>query len=241
MNDNRNLFARRPLSAAVLFGWQYFVAKPAAGKAAGGASGDGRSPVKQAAAAAAPQTPQAGAGSLAAQQALERTAARIAIDTPTADGSMLLKGAQLRRSATEELSRDHRPQEPGNRAPGARRHQIIPITPYSAGWRRTVPGLKVPDDNTTWTPVSTARLTPGMPVTLQWDNGQGLVFTRTISVDDHYMFQVRDSVATAARRMRALSLTPMSCATACRRQPDSGRCSRRLRRRRRRFAARPRL
>ena len=39
------------------------------------------------------------------------------------------------------------------------------------------------------------RLTPSTPVTLRWDNGQGLIFTRTISVDDKYMFTVRDTVA----------------------------------------------
>ena len=29
---------------------------------------------------------------------------------------------------------------------------------------------------------------------MTWDNGQGLVFTRTISVDENYMFTVRDAV-----------------------------------------------
>ena len=38
-------------------------------------------------------------------------------------------------------------------------------------------------------------LTPTSPVTLTWDNGQGLVFTRTISVDENYMFTVRDAVS----------------------------------------------
>jgi YidC/Oxa1 family membrane protein insertase len=37
-------------------------------------------------------------------------------------------------------------------------------------------------------------LTPTSPVTLTWDNAQGLVFSRTISVDKNYMFTVRDSV-----------------------------------------------
>ena len=40
-----------------------------------------------------------------------------------------------------------------------------------------------------------ARLSPGHPVTLTWDNGQGLVFTRIIAIDDKYMFTVTDSVA----------------------------------------------
>ena len=32
-------------------------------------------------------------------------------------------------------------------------------------------------------------------MTLTWDNGHGLVFTRVIAVDDKYMFTVTDSVA----------------------------------------------
>ena len=35
-------------------------------------------------------------------------------------------------------------------------------------------------------------LTPATPVTLTWDNGQGVVFKRTISVDDDYMFKLVD-------------------------------------------------
>ena len=59
-------------------------------------------------------------------------------------------------------------------------------------------------------------LSPGHPVTLTWDNGQGLVFTRTIAVDDQYMFTVTDSVANkiAAQRPRFIPM-PMSRAKAC--------------------------
>src|SRR5207245_11723296 len=35
---------------------------------------------------------------------------------------------------------------------------------------------------------------PTNPGTRTWDNGQGLLFARTISVDQNYMFTVRDSV-----------------------------------------------
>ncbi|MEJ0042486.1 MAG: membrane protein insertase YidC [Rhizomicrobium sp.] len=35
---------------------------------------------------------------------------------------------------------------------------------------------------------------PGHPVTLSWDNGHGLVFTRRIEVDDQFMFTVTDGV-----------------------------------------------
>ena len=32
-------------------------------------------------------------------------------------------------------------------------------------------------------------------MTLSWDNGKGLVFTRVIAIDDKYMFSVTDGVA----------------------------------------------
>jgi YidC/Oxa1 family membrane protein insertase len=60
----------------------------------------------------------------------------------------------------------------------------------------------VPSDNTVWTLAKGDKLSVGKPVTLQWDNGHGLLFTRQISVDDQFMFTITDSVenkgATAA-------------------------------------------
>ena len=58
------------------------------------------------------------------------------------------------------------------------------------------PGVNVPLPNasTVWSADSQV-LTPAKPVTLTWDNGAGLVFTREISVDTHAMFTVKDGVA----------------------------------------------
>jgi len=47
---------------------------------------------------------------------------------------------------------------------------------------------------TVWRQTGGSTLTPGAPVTLSWDNGQGLTFTRTIWVDKLYMFTVVDAV-----------------------------------------------
>ena len=56
-----------------------------------------------------------------------------------------------------------------------------------------------------WTVEGGTTLTPAAPVTLTWDNGQGLVFRRTIAIDDNYMFTVADEVEnkTDARRRAA--------------------------------------
>jgi YidC/Oxa1 family membrane protein insertase len=51
----------------------------------------------------------------------------------------------------------------------------------------------VPDPKTLWQTANRA-LTPDQPLTLTWDNGVGLSFARTISVDQNYMFTVTQTV-----------------------------------------------
>jgi YidC/Oxa1 family membrane protein insertase len=55
----------------------------------------------------------------------------------------------------------------------------------------------VPGANTQWTADPAAKLAPGQPVTMTWANGKGLTFTRTIAVDDRYMFTITDAVQNA--------------------------------------------
>ena len=73
------------------------------------------------------------------------------------------------------------------------------------GWIASDPAIKVPGADTAWT-ASSGTLTPGRPVTLSWDNGAGLVFTRTISIDDSYMFTVTQRVENKGGA--AVTLTP---------------------------------
>lgn len=53
---------------------------------------------------------------------------------------------------------------------------------------------QVPGGNTQWTLEEGSTLTPDSPVTLKWDNGEGLIFRRTLSVDQDFMFTVTQSV-----------------------------------------------
>jgi YidC/Oxa1 family membrane protein insertase len=54
--------------------------------------------------------------------------------------------------------------------------------------------VKVPGPDTMWRQQTAGALTVGHPVSLIWDNGEGLEFRRTIAVDDKYMFTVSDDV-----------------------------------------------
>ncbi len=53
--------------------------------------------------------------------------------------------------------------------------------------------VKVPDDTTLWTS-SGGELTEAHPLTLTWDNGQGLTYAIEFSIDANYMFSARQSV-----------------------------------------------
>ena len=55
--------------------------------------------------------------------------------------------------------------------------------------------VKMPGTDTLWRQEGTGDLTVDHPVTLVTDNGEGLEFRRTISVDDKYMFSIKDDVA----------------------------------------------
>ena len=52
----------------------------------------------------------------------------------------------------------------------------------------------MPNAENMWRLVQDGTLSPANPIELTYDNGQGLTFTRRISVDDRYMFSVADTV-----------------------------------------------
>ncbi|MCF6274052.1 MAG: membrane protein insertase YidC [Rhodobacteraceae bacterium] len=70
--------------------------------------------------------------------------------------------------------------------------------PYYAvwGWAGTAAGNGggTPNATTLWELESGITLTSRTPITLKWNNGAGLTFRRTISVDDQYMFDIAQSV-----------------------------------------------
>ena len=53
---------------------------------------------------------------------------------------------------------------------------------------------KLPDPNTVWTAPAGAVLSEDNPVTLTWDNGEGLKFSRKIELSDEYLFTVTQIV-----------------------------------------------
>ena len=61
------------------------------------------------------------------------------------------------------------------------------------GWLSLDKNLALPTANTIWKTQDTV-LTPDKPVVLNWENGQGLMFIRKISMDKDYLFTIDDTV-----------------------------------------------
>ncbi|MBV7380567.1 membrane protein insertase YidC [Maritimibacter dapengensis] len=63
----------------------------------------------------------------------------------------------------------------------------------------------VPDAFTEWNLETGESLTPDSPITLAWENAQGMTFRRTISVDEDYLFTVTQSVENATDTAQRLA------------------------------------
>ncbi len=211
MTDNRNTILAVILSGLVLIGWQYFYNMPQMEKqrAAQQAQSEMAKPAPQAASPTTPSAaPQTGAAPAPAANAPAQPAAaaavvsrdvaiaatpRVKIDTPRLSGSISLKGARIDDLSLVQFRETVDPASPA----------IVLYSPsgtaepYYAefGWV-AASGL----DRENSRPehgVAAGRLRQPVavtPVTLKYDNGEGLTFRRTISIDDRYLFTVKDDV-----------------------------------------------
>jgi YidC/Oxa1 family membrane protein insertase len=201
-DDQKNLLLAIILSMAVMLGWQYFYAGPQMKAQQERAQREKLEAVERAQpgatktpSAAAPGASVAAPGQASAatrEEAIRRTP-RIPIDTPALKGSIALKGGLIDDLMLRNYRETVDPASPNvvlfspPDAPGA----------YFAeyGWQGAPSAQqKLPDSETVWKAEAKGPLTPSTPVTLTWENGQGLVFRRTIAIDADYMLSVTDEV-----------------------------------------------
>ena len=54
--------------------------------------------------------------------------------------------------------------------------------------------IKLPLDDSIWKVKGNSMLTPNNPVTIEWDNGDGLIFAKKIDLDDKFLFKITQSI-----------------------------------------------
>ena len=193
--DNKNLILAISLSLLVVFAWNYFYAGPQMEKT--------RQMQAQVRAAQAPGAPAPGntvPGMPAAEAAnaiLSRDEAlaqspRITIDTAKLSGSIALKGARIDDVSLKAYHETIEPKSP----------QIVLLSPSGTadaffadiGYVPQPGGsVPLPGPETLWS-ADGDRLTSAKPLMLSYDTGKGVVFKRSIAVDEQYLLTVNDSV-----------------------------------------------
>ena len=208
MLDNRNTILAVILSGFVLIAWQYFYNIPAMEKQrAAQQAAELQKAATQPSAQASPTGTPPQAGSVPAPAAAPtatnapttdrntaiETTPRVKIETPSIIGSISLKGARIDDLALLKFRETVDPNSP----PIVLYSPSGTAAPYYAefGWvGETGSTVRLPDQDTVWQQESIGSLTPSSPAVLKYDNGEGLTFRRTISVDERYLFTIKDEV-----------------------------------------------
>jgi len=213
-DDNKNLLLAIALSVIVMVGWNYFYGVPKLDQQRQTAqqTQPGANPAAQPAGPGSPPAAAQGVpasnGSVPAAAPVTREAAlaasaRVSIETPAVAGSIALVGGRL-----DDLSLVNYHETVDKKSP-----RIVLFAPQGVkdayfadfGWVAAAgQTVALPNAETKWT-ADNQVLKPGAPVTLSWDNGQGLVFKRRFEVDDKFLFNIADSVTNNGSAPLALS------------------------------------
>ncbi|WP_298224812.1 membrane protein insertase YidC [Acidocella sp.] len=131
-----------------------------------------------------------GAGGPGTVQSASVNGPRLAVNAPMLKGSIGLTGAVFDDVVLKDYHETIAKNSPLVQIEGRRGSDRPSYAQF--GW--TAPaGIKVPNNNTVWTPSAT-ELTPSTPVTLSWNNGQGQIFQLILTIDNKYMFTVTQTV-----------------------------------------------
>ncbi|MBI3513113.1 MAG: membrane protein insertase YidC [Proteobacteria bacterium] len=216
MPDQKNLVVAIVLSLVILLGFQYFYELPRmraqqdaqqVQQAAQQAQQALQAPRPGATGAGVPTIPGAAvepaAPAKADRAAIVAQSPRVRIQSARVTGSIALEGGRIDDVTLATYRRTTDPQSPPitllNPA-GTFNAAGTPEGYYvESGWVPEDRETAVPDDKTRWTADRTT-LTPEQPVTLTWDNGQGLRFTRQYALDRDFMFTVTSRVDNATGR-----------------------------------------
>ncbi len=199
MNDQKNLFIAIFLVVAILIGYQFLAPS--------------QQPHTQAPATqqvAQPVAAQPAPLPVTREAALTAAPRRLTIQNSSVKGSINLEGALFDDLTLVKYHETTSPHSP----------EILLLSPQGTpnayyarfGWlalEGLVPAY-VPNDKTVWE-TNGLNLTPQTPVTLTWNNGNGLLFQQIISIDEQYMFSITQKITNSGTS--PISLTPQGMLT----------------------------
>jgi len=210
--NTRNTVLAIVLSLIVLLGWQYFVVNPRLEQdrlrqqtltaqtqqpnaPAPGTPTTAPQPGATATtpSATAPSAPAAAVPTGASREQVLAAAPRVRIDTARVEGSINLRGGRIDDVRLKDYHETVDRTSPTIIffSPSGTQNPLYAEFGVVAPAGNTTP-LPAPDS--LWRQEGSNVLSPATPVVLVWDNGQGLEFRRTYTIDTNFMFRVREEV-----------------------------------------------
>jgi len=217
MIEQKNVMVAIVISIVILFGWQYFIEGPRIDKqqaaleqqrleeeaqqqAVGGSpampGGVESTRPSVAGGASTGLGPNLGAAGLSAGKTSAETreaaiakAPRVKIRSDRIDGSISLIGGRV----DDIVLRDYREELDSESDNIILLHPTQVERPYYAEFGWIGKDVKLPNGETLWA-ANGSVLSPGKPVTLSWDNGEGLIFEQTFALDENYMISLTQRV-----------------------------------------------
>ena len=196
MPEQRNLILAIVLSVTIIIAFQYFYELPRIQEAQRQQAQRTEqmaetAPDQAAPEAVAPAPPGAPATPETARTQALATTERVVIENARLEGSLALTGGRIDNLVLSDYRETTEPDSPHVRLlnpPG------VPNTYFAEfGWVAGDEGTAVPGRDATWQ-ADREELRPDQPVTLTWDNGENLRFSRTVALDENYMFTVTQRV-----------------------------------------------
>lgn len=192
--DRARLMLAIVVSLTILLGFYFLVERPQNEERRARAAAEAAAAAQRNAEVEAGVAADDGATLKSRDEVIAASGRRIPVAGDKVRGSIALKGARL--DDLELL---------GRYKTVAREEEVELLNPTGApgayyvdnGWLANKSGVKLPTPDTIW---QLAAGSPdeirsgGQPVVLEWDNGEGLFFTRSITLDENYLFTVRDTV-----------------------------------------------
>ena len=190
--ENKNVLLAVILSTAILIGWSFYFENP---EEAQRKRAEIQGKTETQTSAQKPEAPQSSkinpAKSISRNEALKESD-RVLIENKNLSGSISLRGALI----DDIILKNYRETLDANSKP------IVLLSPkkyeqgyfVESGWATTKSDVKVPDNNSLWQIKEGKKLTTNSPVTLEWNNREGLIFLKKIEIDDKYLFKITEIV-----------------------------------------------
>ena len=190
--ENRNVIIAVLLSTAILLGWSMYFENPdQAQKKRLEIQGktETQTNIQK---PDAPQTAKTNPTKAISRGDALKEGDRVFIENSNLSGSISLRGALI----DDIILKNYREALDKNSKP------IVVLSPkksdegyfVESGWATTKSDIKVPDNNSIWQIREGKKLTPTSPVTLEWNNKDGIIFSKKIEVDDKYLFKITETI-----------------------------------------------